>query len=226
MIETKLRMVTDVVNGIEMSFVDGLNSWTVSEVFEELKNNPYGIDDAILSPKDILIDVGANIGMFSIYAHIKFGCKIIAFEPIIENVNNFKRNILLNRLDPDFFEIHHCAITSKDGTWLKIGKLDYNSGGCSEIFSYVSNYENCRTETLNKYIHPECKFLKMDCEGSEYDVIPNLLDKLNLFKYIGIEYHETNDKSPHELHKVIKNNFNGILHPNEIGRTVQIKSFF
>lgn len=220
-----LRLETQEVNGITMTFLDLQNSWTVTEVFEELRKNPYGIDDIILSENDIIIDVGANIGMFSIYAHMKFGCKIIAFEPIKVNYDNFKRNVLLNNLNPDYFEIHNCAISDIEGSELKIGKFDFNSGGSSKYYSYFNNSEICRTETLSKYINPNCKFLKLDCEGSEYDIVPTILDKINTFDYIGIEYHEVEDKSPDELHKMIKENFKGKLHPEYIKEVIKIQPF-
>lgn len=223
--QTKLKLVSDIVNGIEISILDSVNSWTVTEVFEELKQNPYGIDDAHLTQDDILIDVGANIGMFSIYAHMKYGCKIIAFEPIKENFENFRRNILLNGLNINDFQIHNCAITDTDGDIIKLGKLDHNSGGATKIFNYVSNYEECRTETLSKYFNNNCKFLKIDCEGSEYELIPTIINQLNNFEYIGIEYHETQNNSPYELHKQIKNNFSGKLYPQEIIRTVELKPY-
>jgi FkbM family methyltransferase len=226
MTESKLRLITDEVHGITMSFMDGLNSWTVSEVFEELRNNPYGIDDANLSKDDILIDVGGNIGMFSIYAHIKYGCKIIAFEPIKENLDNFKRNILINNLNIDYFELHNSAISSEEGTFIKLGKFEHNSGGSSQFYNYVSNYEVCKTETLHKYINDKTKFLKLDCEGSEYEIIPSIMDKLNNFKYIGIEYHNVNEKTPYELHEKIKDVFKGKLFPEKIGRLVNINSYY
>jgi len=220
-----LKLETQKVHDIEMTFLDVQNSWTVTEVFEELRKNPYGIDDAILTKDDILIDVGGNIGMFSIYAHMKYGCRIIAFEPVKENYDNFKRNILLNGLNPKMFEIHNCAITNIDGGEIKIGKFDFNSGGASKCYPYVSNNEICKTETLNKYLTPDCKFLKIDCEGSEYDIIPTIINELNNFDYIGIEYHETQDNSPYKLHEIIKNNFSGKLYPKEIIQVVQLGSY-
>lgn len=220
-----LKLETQQVHGIEMTFLDVQNSWTVTEVFEELRKNPYGIDDANLSEKDVLIDVGGNIGMFSIYAHIKFGCKILAFEPIKVNYDNFKRNVLLNGLNPKMFEIHNCAITNIDGGEIKIGKFDFNSGGASKYYSYFNNSEICKTETLNKYITSECKFLKLDCEGSEYEIVPSILEKINYFDYIGIEYHEVEDKSPDKLHNLLKNNFVGKLFPDEIKEVIKIQPF-
>lgn len=223
--QIKLKLVKDVVNGIEMSFLDSINSWTVTEVFDELKQNPYGIEDAKLSENDVLIDVGANIGMFSIYAHMKYGCEIIAFEPIKDNYENFKRNILLNNLNPNKFKLFNCAITNVENDIIKLGKFDHNSGGATQIYNYVNNFEECKTDTLSKYITPKCKFLKIDCEGSEYELIPTIIDKLNQFDYVGIEYHETNVNSPYDLQKTIKNNFKGKLYPEEIVRVVEIKPY-
>lgn len=222
----KLNLETQLVNGIEMSFLDIQNSWTVTEVFHELRDNPYGIDDANLNGDDIIIDVGANVGMFSIYAHMKYGCKIIAFEPIKANFDNFRRNILLNGLDMENFEIHNCAITGKEGEIITFGKFDYNSGCASKFWDYKNNSEDCKTETLSKYIKPNCKFLKIDCEGSEYEIIPTILDKINVFEYIGIEYHEVLNNSPQELHELIKKHFVGKLFPEKINQVITISPFY
>lgn len=222
----KLNLETQEVNGIEMSFLDIQNSWTVTEVFNELRDNPYGIEDAELDENDILVDVGGNVGMFSIYAHMKFGCRIIAFEPIKINFENFNRNILLNRLNPDKFQVYNCAITDKEGDLIRFGKFDYNSGGASKFYNYKNNTEECRTETLSKYITEDCKFLKIDCEGSEYEIIPSIMDKINFFKYIGIEYHEVLDNSPQELHYMIKKNFTGKLYPEKINQVITISPFY
>ena len=63
------------------------NIWIIEEYSQigDKKNN-------------VIIDIGAHIGLFSIYA-LKYNPKeIIAFEPIKENYNLFKENILLNKI--------------------------------------------------------------------------------------------------------------------------------
>jgi len=222
-----LKLYSDVVDGIELVFLDNSHSWAVPEIFEELKKNPYGIENVKLTPNDILVDVGANVGMFSIYVHKKFGCKIIAFEPIPENIENFKRNILLNNLDPENFEIHNLAITGRKNDKVSIGIQSWNSGGCSIFYKNPGTSVEIVTDTLHNYVNKNCKFLKLDCEGSEYDIIPSILDIINTFDYIGIEYHDIGEKyDANKTHEILKKNFMGKIFPEVVGRIPKIESYF
>jgi hypothetical protein len=199
------------INGIDLKFVDLINSGTPSCVFTELQRDDYGLEQISLQPQDTVIDIGANIGMFSIYVKKKFGCNIISFEPIPINFENFKTNIEINGLSLYDFQLHNIAISSKDNDTIKIGTPDYNSGG-SSIFHICDIISECQTQTLHKYINESCVYLKIDTEGAEYDIVPSIIKELNNFKYIGIEYHKFRDyHNPMELHKMIKSNYDGCI---------------
>jgi FkbM family methyltransferase len=199
------------IGGIELSFKDLAESNTVPFVFGEFENDYYGLEQIRLSSEDTVIDIGANVGMFSIYVKKKFGCKVIAFEPVQLNFEHLKQNILLNGLSLSDFELHNTAITAIDGSIIKIGTPLINTGG-SSVFYIGGDQSNCLTETLDKYITSDCAYLKIDCEGGEYDIIPTILDKLNYLKYIGIEYHQfIEDHKPSELHSLLKANFKGVI---------------
>lgn len=199
------------VNGIDLKFIDLVSSGTPACVFTELQRDDYGLENINLNPDDIVIDIGANIGMFSIYVKKKFGCKVISFEPVPLNFENLKKNIELNGLKLEDFELHNTAITSKENDIIEIGTPEYNTGG-SSIFHKCDIISKCKTETLDKYITDKCKYLKIDTEGCEYEIIPSIIDKLNNFSYIGIEYHQfRSNQNPLELHQLIKSNFQGII---------------
>lgn len=223
----ELKLHTESIGEIEFCFLDSINSWTVPEVFKELRSDFYGVERANLTPDDIVVDVGANVGMFSIYVNKKFGCKIVAFEPLKINYDNFKRNILLNELNPDDFEIHNFAVTDKDGDTVKLGVQEWNTGGTSIYYKNNVNYQFVQTVNLSKYITSKCKFLKMDCEGSEYSIIPSIGDKINTFDFIGIEYHSVeNVGEPFFLKKYLDENFKGKIYPEELTEVVGIQSHF
>lgn len=227
MYNMELTLHTDFINGIELCFLDCAHSFTVPMVFKELKDDIYGVENASLEPQDTVIDVGANVGMFSIYVNKKFGCKIIAFEPLKENYDNFKRNILLNRLNPDDFEIYNFAVTDKSGDFLKIGVQDWNLGGSSLYYKNSGNSQIVETITLKEFINPSCKFLKMDCEGSEHLIIPSIIDVINTFKYIGIEYHDVkNVGDALELKSYLEKKFTGQIRPEKLYNVVSIESHF
>lgn len=208
---------TNTVGGIELTFEDIATSNTVPFVFGELISDYYGLEKIQLSENDIVLDIGANVGMFSIYAKKKFGCKVIAFEPVLSNFEQFQKNIILNGLSLSDIELHNTAITDVEGGEIKIGTPKDNTGG-SSAFYHTHDMPICKTETIDKYITEGCVYLKIDCEGGEYAIIPTILDKLNQFKYIGIEYHKFSAaQDPIALHKSIESVFNGEIFYKEYG---------
>lgn len=48
--------------------------------------------------KSVFFDIGANIGVFSLYAAVKRNCSVVAFEPESQNYSCLNRNIYLNSL--------------------------------------------------------------------------------------------------------------------------------
>jgi len=56
--------------------------------------------DSFFRPGDVIFDIGANIGQYSLYAarRLKGDCKVLAFEPEALNYAKLNRNIVLNGL--------------------------------------------------------------------------------------------------------------------------------
>lgn len=65
------------------------------------------------SPEDVLVDVGANVGMYSILAGTR-GARVYAFEPESQNYALLNRNIYLNRLG-DRVAAYCVAIADTEG---------------------------------------------------------------------------------------------------------------
>ena len=53
---------------------------------------------AEFKPNDILVDVGANVGMYTVWAAATRGARVFAFEPEAQNYALLNRNILFNDL--------------------------------------------------------------------------------------------------------------------------------
>lgn len=51
-----------------------------------------------MTPDDVLVDVGANIGLYSVYAALISGARVYAFEPESQNYAELNKNIYLNDL--------------------------------------------------------------------------------------------------------------------------------
>ena len=142
---------------------------------------------------NLVIDIGANIGCFSLLA-AKRGAKILAFEPANINFDVLKYNVGINGFDKQIDCIN--IGVGKPGET----KLFMNEGNSGAISSYHYNsrmleeYQLCNfisiKDVFNNYDVNECDLLKLDCEGSEEDIIRDFDDDLaSKVKQISLEIH-------------------------------------
>ncbi len=55
--------------------------------------------ESFFDENDVFYDIGANIGLFSLYAGVKSKSKVFAFEPLFHNFSTLNRNIVANNLE-------------------------------------------------------------------------------------------------------------------------------
>jgi len=168
------------------------------------KTNDFGIINEVYIVKEyhkllnfikkdsVVIDIGGQIGVFSIFAsRIAKEGKILSFEPFVENYEMLQKNIKLNGLTN--VKLFKLGVAGKSGRReLVISKE--NTGGHS---FYETNGKKVEVETITledvfkKNKISKCDFLKMDCEGAEFEILlntpKNILKKINS---IAMEYHE------------------------------------
>lgn len=192
-------------------FYDILPSNTVKYVENEI-NDSYEykkIMDIDFKEGDIVIDIGANVGMVSILLAKKFPfIKIYSFEPLKSNYDNLVKNIKLNNIPDKTIFPFNTAVT-KDGrdVFMLINLL--NQGG-SALNEYTNYYPPallktfCKSTTLNNIVNEnninKIKLLKIDCEGSEYEILYNADKKIlqNIENLIG-EFHKVENENYYEL---------------------------
>lgn len=120
---------------------------------------------------ECVVDIGAHKGVFSIFM-AKRAKKIFSFEPNQKNFGILKRNVELNKIN-NIFPFNK-AVSNKEGK-LKL-YLSSSSLGHS-AFIKTDNFELIDCTTLkgifDKNKIKRCDFLKMDCEGAEFDIILN-----------------------------------------------------
>jgi FkbM family methyltransferase len=71
--------------------------WRVDSLFEKEPITIQWISE--FAAGDVLVDVGANVGMYSVWAAKTRGAAVYAFEPEAQNYALLNRNIALNGLD-------------------------------------------------------------------------------------------------------------------------------
>lgn len=153
---------------------------------------------------DTIIDVGAHIGLFSLHAsQICKNGKIYAFEPIKENYNILKSNVQLN----NFLNIQaeNCAISNSSS---KITIYENNDESGHSKFIETNNPIEVTSKSLNDIFDnkkiKKCNLLKLDCEGSEYEIIDDLKDEyFEKIEKMVIEYHLA-DSNPELLENLKK----------------------
>lgn len=196
-------------NGVQYKVRAGSNDrGIINEIYFRKIYTPPGFE---IKSDDIVVDVGAQIGIFSIFASkLTPRGKVYSFEPEFQNFKLLLENIKLNNCHNII--CFRQAISNKEGKdYLFINP--YNVGGHSFLLP-TSQKIIVPCTTLKAFIEKEklkkIDFLKMDCEGMEYKILLNCTkDCLNKISKIALEYHDTNENF--NLQKLIKflieNNF-------------------
>jgi len=175
-------------------------------VREVVEKDNYMVEKYI-KPYDIVIDVGGHIGTFSVYAASK-GAVVLTYEPVKRNFALLKKNTKINGFNNTIFNM---AVTKTAGS-RRIFIRDFNFGG-SNLYTPHENpdfYEEVTCTTLGDIYETNhldhCDYLKLDCEGSELEVIQDF-PFLNTIKTIGLEYHGKERRT--ELEKLLEETHNG-----------------
>lgn len=166
-----------------------------------------------INENDIVFDIGANNGFFTVYAGLKARSgRIIAFEPVKELFEKIRANIKLNKLTN--VSVENVAVSNKN-TFEKFF-ISKEHNGFHSMFRRNDSDE--QIEVKNLKLENYCleknidhiDFLKLDCEGAEYDIILNLtIGFISKIKRISLEYHDniTNHKHEEIADFLKKNNF-------------------
>lgn len=146
----------------------------IREIFIHKTYNPKGFE---ISKKDIVVDIGAHIGTFSLFAS-QFANIVYAFEPISDNYKMLTYNIWLN--NSKNIIPNQKAVSDSLGK-RKIATTSWNTGGHS-FYQKGDNYEKVETTTLEKIVKEyklsRIDFLKMDCEGEEFNILFNAPNRI------------------------------------------------
>lgn len=118
------------------------------------------------------VDVGANIGLMSVYTADKFsGAKILAFEAQPDTFELFKENISINNCSN--IDARHCALGNENGTVTIYDNWHVNRGGASVVVSSRNSKGSVVTlKKLDDAIEDiPVEMLKVDVEGFELEVL-------------------------------------------------------
>ena len=135
------------------------------------------------------VDIGANIGDSSIWLSLNGFSRVIAVEPYPQNFVNLMKNVKDNGLEKSITCLNKGLSSSRKN--IAIDDRTYVDGqfDIHESKDGVS-VELIGLKDLVAIAEEEELYLKMDCEGCEYDAILNAdSETLRKFRKIMIEYH-------------------------------------
>ncbi len=120
------------------------------------------------------VDVGANIGVYTLFAAKRVGTrgKVFAFEPQTKTFNRLIENIQLSKLENIIAE--QAAVGEQEGKLEIVTNDKYSSVSYTKhINSETSALNTCRMITLDAYFKAvkDIDYLKIDVEGFEFYVL-------------------------------------------------------
>ena len=186
---------------------------TPDEKFVQLKKNGYRIsfsshrhdlittliifarkDYGAVKPGSVVVDIGANIGIFSLFCAYCGAKSVYAIEPNSESFETLNKNIHSNNLGAIIKPIK-AAVSDKsdEKVLIPIQSSPYNAVREDITTSNNSDYETISTKTLEAIIQQNnidvVDLLKIDCEGHEFRIVPALSSStLAKIKEIKMEY--------------------------------------
>jgi len=136
-----------------------------------------------IKPGDVVYDIGANAGFYSLLAGGLVGEKghVYSFEPLQDNLRNLREHMEMNRVTN--CTVMEVAASSADGVAL----FDPTSDRYSAHLSTKGNIR-VRTAALDTLVSREeirpPDFMKIDIEGAEYDCLRGCAHTIRTFRPI------------------------------------------
>ncbi len=183
--------------GIALDIEDDWRGAAAKLVIREMRDG-YIPQDIEFEPGDVILDIGAHVGVVSTWLGKKYPeTRIIAIEPITANYERLLRNLEANGVE-NVIPVHS-ALTS-DGRELTLsGDPEQNTGAYSEYRWRTQGglQETVQSMTLadlfDTYGIDRVKLAKIDCEGAEYDILYHAEELLPRIDYVVGEMHSSSE---------------------------------
>jgi FkbM family methyltransferase len=139
-----------------------------------VKDKQYNPPTFEIHPNDTVIDIGGHIGSFSLYAAYKASTgRVFVYEPAPENFAYLQKNIQLNHAS--HITAEKSAVAAEKGTRTFFSN---NLNSAESSMHTTSNHGQqitvpsiTLTDIFEEHNISTCNFLKLDCEGAEYEIL-------------------------------------------------------
>ena len=156
---------------------------------EVIEVNQYSLTKEELAGRSV-IDVGANIGAFSLLAASLGAKKVIGIEPVSKTFNLFQSNVTRSGLS-SIIALKN-LVSAEHGKYFQISN-DNDNAGANSMYNVAENSEmvlSLSLSTILKMVEDDNILLKLDCEGAEYDILLNATqEEMSRINEIVLEIH-------------------------------------
>ncbi|RLC86857.1 MAG: FkbM family methyltransferase [Chloroflexi bacterium] len=188
----KRPMIINLRTGYKFKVRSLMDAWIIKET---CLDRDYESNSVLIEDGWVVVDIGAGIGEFAILVGKEHpSCQVYAFEPFPESFDLLQENLRLNMVDN--IVAFQLAVGSKSGKMLlaTTGEaVQHTTTRCVTLGgTTVIEVQGLSLDELFQSNGIErCDFLKMDCEGCEFEVLlnssPMALERIN---HICLEYHD------------------------------------
>ena len=193
-----------------------ITAWRVNTFFSKEPETIEWINKFEKKDKIIFWDIGANIGLYSIYNSLKNkNSTTIAFEPSSSNLRILTRNISINNLEKNI-KVFPIPLSNKENSFQLMKEGQFIEGGALNVFGEKFDFEGKNFEHTMKYnlfgttinfllenkILDMPDYIKIDVDGIEHLILEggNRVLNNNKIKSLSIE---VNEKFQEQHHRVM-----------------------
>lgn len=202
--DTILRMRSGAV------YVASNQGWGIDDLTAVWVDKVYGDPADLKSPLPVILDIGAHIGTYAVYAALRnpkshvyaFEFNNAVFEYLEKSVSVndlqgritcIKKGVAGARGDRQTYEDTHGGVSSslfnRENRGLVVGAVV----PCITLSDFFRDYN------LQK-----CDVLKMNCEGAEYEILESLSDdEFSSIDSILLQWHRVDGHEPEELDRLL-----------------------
>lgn len=161
---------------------------SIKQFFSSIDDNPYNI-----------IDIGAQSGLYSLFAKYLPNSTFYSFEPFVDTFNCLNDNLKLNNISN--VKSYNIGISDKVGTSILNTSKSHNglhTMGDSPLRFHDINPITINVSTIDEEFYNKnipAHFIKIDTEGWEYNILKGAEKTIRKYKpIIQLEWNITNMK--------------------------------
>jgi FkbM family methyltransferase len=197
-VERGVPVILTQLNGIDIKFVcESPREESRIEQYSRLSKEPetYEWIDRFVKPGDVFYDLGSNTGGYSLYVGKKYqNMKIFGFDPDVQNICQFNKNIMLNNLATcvsafciciadcdsmaEMFMISDEGLFSAGHSGNMVNK-NTNRDGEQKVMAKIGSLQLTIDTLIERFSFPCPNHIKIDVDGDEGKVIAGALKTLD-----------------------------------------------